>query len=492
MEKDRKRVRLGGLLPFDVEEVVGRTRFTGFSGLPLVAEALRASGAGRAIQEGAQSRVRRRGRGLTDVELVESFCVMLAGGGEHFDDFERFRSDEGLAELLGHEFPSPTRAKEYLYAFEDEESSGVCAGSRGRLFAAGGVAEESGLLESLGGAVCATVRAAQRQEPSREATLDIDATIMGSSKREAKMTYEGERGYQPVVVWAEKDMVVADEFRDGNVPAGTGLLRVVQRAVEALPEGVEKVYLRSDSAGYTHDLMNGCREEANITFAISADMSRELRSVIEALGPEAWTVLESKGDRVRSWAEVGFVPSDPAAKKGRRPDRYLAIRIRPTQGKLFGDGSEVKYYAVVTNDWDRDGSAILAWQRQKAGTIEQTHDVLKNGLGAGVLPCGRFGANAAWLRLNVLTYNLLSLVRNAGAGEELARARPKRLRLLLLCVAGQVVHHARSVVCRVMRGTHRHLGMLCRIRAALVRLGVATAVAPPGWPPEARAAPGEA
>ncbi len=36
------------------------------------------------------------------------------------------------------------------------------------------------------------------------------------------------------------------------------------------------------------------------------------------------------------------------------------------------------------------------------------HDVTKNELGAAVPPCGRFGANAAWYRLSLLTYNVLS------------------------------------------------------------------------------------
>ena len=39
-------------------------------------------------------------------------------------------------------------------------------------------------------------------------------------KRAAKRAYEGNRGYQPVLaLWAEQDVIVADEFRDGNVPA---------------------------------------------------------------------------------------------------------------------------------------------------------------------------------------------------------------------------------------------------------------------------------
>jgi len=74
------------------------------------------------------------------------------------------------------------------------------------------------------------------------------------------------------------------------------------------------------------------------------------------------------------------------------------------QGELFGDGSEAKYFAVATNLWEWETKRLLVWHREKAGSIEAIHDVLKNELAAGVLPCGRLGANAAWLRLAVLTY----------------------------------------------------------------------------------------
>jgi hypothetical protein len=46
----------------------------------------------------------------------------------------------------------------------------------------------------------------------------MDATIIESRKQEALRTYEGERGYQPMLaVWAEMDVVLADQFRNGNV-----------------------------------------------------------------------------------------------------------------------------------------------------------------------------------------------------------------------------------------------------------------------------------
>jgi len=461
MKKKSRLKRAEGILPFTLEEVEGQSHLTAHAGLPLVAETFRASGAWAAVDGSLRTRSRLRERGLTDAELVESFCVLLAAGGECIEDFNVLREDEALASLIGHEFPSPARAKEFLYAFERQEGRGAEVAGQGALWEGGGP------LAGLAEALRATLRAAQRERPVQEATIDLDATIIESEKRQAQMTYRGERGYQPVLaLWAEKDMVLADEFRDGNVPAGTGLLDVLKAAVAALPEGVEKVSLRSDSAGYEHRLLNWCRDEAHITFAISADMSVELRSAIEALPAEAWGLLEVKGGVARSWAEVEFIPSAPSVVKGRRPDRYVAIKLEPAQGELFADGTRVKYYAVVTNDWARPGGELLEWHRQKAGTVEKLHDVLKNELGAGVMPCGRFGANAAWLRLNALTQNVLALLKQTALPEELRKARPKRLRFLVLCVAGQVIHHARSIVLRVVRGG-RVMGWLGQARRAL-------------------------
>lgn len=48
--------------------------------------------------------------------------------------------------------------------------------------------------------------------------------------------YKGGRGYQPTaVLWAEQDLVVADQYRDGNVLAGMQTLAVTRRAIAAVP-----------------------------------------------------------------------------------------------------------------------------------------------------------------------------------------------------------------------------------------------------------------
>jgi hypothetical protein len=54
----------------------------------------------------------------------------------------------------------------------------------------------------------------------------------------------------------------------------------------------------------------------------------------------------------------------------------VAIRIRKKQQGLFADGSTVKHFAVISNLWDWTPKKLLAWHREKAGTIEE---VLRSG-----------------------------------------------------------------------------------------------------------------
>ncbi|MGO9404838.1 MAG: hypothetical protein ACLPVW_15350 [Terriglobales bacterium] len=92
---------------------------------------------------------------------------------------------------------------------------------------------------------------------------------------------------------------------------------------------------------------------------------------------------------------------------------------------------------MVTNLWEWTPKRLLEWHRGKAGSIEAVHDVIKNESAGGVMPCGCFGAYAAWLRLAVLTYNVLTALQRLALPPELLIARPKRLRLSHLPHAGK-------------------------------------------------------
>ena len=149
--------------------------------------------------------------------MVDSFVVLNAVGGECLDDFQHLRDDAGLKEMLGHEVPSPESARQFLNRFHSEEKLEQARDGR-KPEQIAFIPEEADAQSGLGEVNRELVGELGRRCPDqRTATVDQDATIIESHKREALRTYEGERGYQPMLaVWAEMDVVLADEFRDGK------------------------------------------------------------------------------------------------------------------------------------------------------------------------------------------------------------------------------------------------------------------------------------
>jgi hypothetical protein len=285
-----------------------------------------------------------------------------------------------------------------------------------------------------------------------QATIDHDGTIIEAHKRDAQVAYEGTRGFQPLLaVWAEQQLVVSDEFRDGNVAGGDDPLTSVKRAFANLPPWVGERRFRADSAAYYTPLLKYLVHE-KIGFAISADMTKQLRACCTAVEPERWALLDTREREQVDLVEVEFTPGDwPRAAK---PLRYIALRFTPFQRELF-ETQGVRYHAVVSNRHDLDAAQLVRWHRQKAGTIEHVHRVMKDELGAGVLPSSRFGANAAWFRINALTFNVLTVLKRRALPERFRDARPKRLRYELFTLAGELVVHQSQLSVRVPVGDQR-------------------------------------
>ncbi len=100
----------------------------------------------------------------------------------------------------------------------------------------------------------------------RKATFDVDATIVPGGGREPLFTYRAangthpdKKGYQPLNCFlAETGTMLCTEMRDGNVPAREGNARVHPRALARLPDLIEEVMIRSDSAGHSADVIQLC------------------------------------------------------------------------------------------------------------------------------------------------------------------------------------------------------------------------------------------
>ncbi len=443
-------------LLFEIDPEPLSERLTAWGGAALAVQALRSLGLPASIQR--QVHIKQRERGYDEATMVESFVVLNALGGECLEDFSHLRGDGGLKEMLGHEIPSPEAARQFLYQFHAVEKMEEAKQRRGAEQIAF-IPEENDALRGLGEVNRELVQELGRRCPEQGiATVDQDATIIESRKEQALRSYQGERGYQPMLaVWAEMDVVVADEFRDGNVPAMMAPLTVAKRAFAALPQTVQTYYFRGDSACHESNLVEWLRDEQRadgpqgfIGFAMSARMSEALHKAILQVPEGQWEVYgEPHAKEIRECAEIDFVPGEKSEHKGTQPLRYVAIRIRFRQEELFADGSKVKHFALVSNLWEWKPGRLIQWHREKAGTIEGVHDVVKNELAGGVMPCKYFGANAAWLRLAVISHNVLTALKRLALPAELLRARPKRLRFLIFNTAGRLVHHARSVMLRL-------------------------------------------
>lgn len=106
---------------------------------------------------------------------------------------------------------------------------------------------------------------------------------MHPRKEDALFSCKKYGAYRPFDVRrVEQEPVLHTGFRDGNVPAGHERLRVCEEALDMLPEGA---YLRSDTAGYRHDLLRYRGKGENerfgrIGFAAGCDVTKEFTKAV--------------------------------------------------------------------------------------------------------------------------------------------------------------------------------------------------------------------
>jgi hypothetical protein len=340
------------------------------------------------------------------------------------------------------------------------------------------------------------VASIQKRHCEKEATLDTDATLVETQKREALFSYDGYKAYQPLNVWwAEQALILHSEFRDGNVPAGYEQLRVFQEALEMLPGGVTKVYHRSDTAGYQHDLLRYCEKGENkrfgrIEFAVGVDVTKEFKKAVAEVEESEWKPFwkEVKGERRKTraeWAEVCFVPNAIARSKKDPVYRYLATRELLEQPELPGMERQVelpfptmtmekkryKIFGIVTNR-DLGGNELINWLHKRCGKSEEAHSIMKEDLAGGKLPSSSFGENAAWWGIMILAFNLNSAMKRLVLQGYWVAQRMKAIRFSLIGLPGRVLNHARGLIVRLVKN-HPSLEVLVKARQRIMEIGYA-------------------
>jgi len=492
-----------GILPYKYEEEKTMTGMTSFAGLPVYLDLASVPGLGDHIRAHMHIKV----RGWTDEQIITSLVLLNLAGGDSVDDIKILGRDEGFSKVLGRvetkelsrqqrrakerrwrkehhrSVPSPSAIFRFLAAFHnrDEERKRT----KGKAFIPASNEHLQGLMR-INRDLVASI---QKHRPKTEATLDADATLTETQKGAALFSYKGYRAYQPFnTYWAEQELVLHSEFRDGNVPAGFDQLRVFKEALDMLPEGVEKVYLRSDTAGYQHDLLKYCEKGENkrfgrIEFAIGADVTREFKEAVAEA--EEWKpVMKDERETGKEWAEICFIPQEIAFSKNAPVYRYIATRELMGQQELPGmegqlpfpamtfEKKRYKVFGIVTNR-NMDGSAVVDWLHKRCGKSEEAHSIMKEDLAGGRLPSSDFGENAAWWGIMILAFNLASAMKHLALQTSWATKRMKALRFSLINLPGRILNHARELVIRLAKG-HPSLEVLLTARQRIMELGHAT------------------
>lgn len=445
-------------------------------------------------------------RGWLDLQMVVALLALNLAGGERVEDVERLSRDQGFVALLGaaekallrrrergalrarlrrggaRGVPSSTAVRDWLEKFHDPSAEALREPGRAFIPAA------PAALRGLWAVNRAVLGFLQAHRGAAVATLDMDATLIETHKRQALYCYKKFRAYQPLNCWwAEHGVMLHSEFRDGNVPAGYEHLRVLRDSLAGLPAGVRQVRVRTDTAGYQQDLLLYCGEGKDrrfgvIEFAIGADVTDALRQAVLSVPEAAWQPLlrafdGQLQDTGQQWAEVPYVPNWAGDSKRRADYRFLAIREPlgqlelgdaeqlPFPTEVFGATGRHKLFALVTN-LGCPGDQVIWWHRERCGKSEEAHAVLKHDLAGGVLPSGRFGANAAWWALAILAHNLNAVMKRLVLGPAWVAKRMKALRFAVIALPGRVIRHARRLILR-LPADHPALDLLLSARRTI-------------------------
>lgn len=485
------------VLPYSFESAGPKRKATARAGLCPYLELACVAGLLKSIRDNVP--VGTGEQGYTAEQIILALISLNLAGGQCVDDLQILESDDGFGRVfrmaeryhLSREerrrfdkrfrkgrqrnTPSPSVVFRFLAEFHDADEEELR--KHGTAF----IPKPNEALLGLMKVNADLVAFMQSRRPESVATMDMDATIVQTYKQDALYSYKGVKSYQPLnVYWAEQEMLLYSEFRDGNVPAGYEQTRILQETLEHVPAGVTKVMVRSDTAGYQHELLRYCAAGNNerfgvIEFAIGSDVTPEFRRAVAQVPEESWKPLYQDQDGVwiatqREWAEVPlYVPNEICKSKSDPDYHYLATRevlkqqplpelqdehkqlALPFKTLTMGAPDrkqEYKIFGVVTNlQWS--GDKVLRWLYQRCGKSEEVHSIQKEDLAGGQLPSADFGENAAWWWIMILAFNLNTLMKQLALGDGWTRRRMKALRFHLIDVAGTLLTHAGQFVMKL-------------------------------------------
>ena len=301
--------------------------------------------------------------------------------------------------------------------------------------------------------------------PGERVMVDIDDTIIevhGYSKQGSGYGYSGVHGLNALLATVStKDtapVVVAQRLRKGSCGSPRGAKRLIADALKTVTSvSSAKALVRADSAFYGHATV-GAALRAGADVSVTVRLDPKVKAAIATIDEDAWTAIEYTDavfdEQTQTWvsraevAEIGFT-AFTSRKAAEQVSGRLVVRRIPDLNPSKKDGQETlfdtwRFHAFFTTTAHDLADTVTADKTHRGhAIIEQIHADLKHAALAH-LPSGKFTANAAWLVLAVMAFNLTRAAATI-TGPKLAKATTATIRRKLIAVPARIASSARRV-----------------------------------------------
>lgn len=302
--------------------------------------------------------------------------------------------------------------------------------------------------------------------------VDLDDTIIevhGYAKQGSGYGYSRVRGLNALIATLTTahgaPVICGQRLRKGSCGSPRGAARMVSDTLATVkrlrsPAASARPLLRADAAFYGHPTVAAAlRGGADVSITVRLDP--KVKAAIAAIGDDGWTPIEYTDaiydENTRRWisraevAEIDFT-AFTSRKTSEQIRGRLVVRRIPDLNPSTPDGQQSlfgtwRFHAFFTTT---DLDTVTADKTHRAhAIIEQVHADLKDSALAH-LPSGRFTANAAWLVLAAMAFNLTRAAATI-TGPRLARARTATIRRTLITVPARIASSARRLTLHLPR-----------------------------------------
>jgi hypothetical protein len=301
--------------------------------------------------------------------------------------------------------------------------------------------------------------------------VDVDDTIIevhGYAKQGSGYGYSGVRGLNALLATVSTPesapVIVSQRLRKGTCGSPRGAKRLVADALKTVGTLVgtgsdHKPLLRADSAFYGSATV-GAAIRGGADVSVTVRMNPKVRAGIATIADDSWTTIEYTDavfdEATNTWvsrAEVAEIPFTAFSSKRaleRVPGRLVVRRI-PDLNPSRKQGQDAlfdiwRFHAFFTTTDPGDLGTVDADKIHRGhAIIEQVHADLKNSALAH-LPSAKFNANAAWLVLAVIAFNLTRAAATLTGEAKLAKATTAAVRRKLIAVPARIASSARRIV----------------------------------------------